>query len=189
MDYNHVEPKFMGAVAENKGCAVILAGSGSDDQPKSGGEFSHLGKIVAGLERFNIPLEVRICSAHKQPNELYSLLNSYNDLKGALVIIAVAGGTDALSGTASFHSLHPVISCPPDAPNQSCWTNPPGSSNLYLARPEDVGRAVAQLFSHLNPNYREKLRLSVVAKKYELVNADLKLSQKYGGGWIWSYEA
>ena len=103
--------------------------------------------------------------------------------------IAVAGGTDALSGTASFHSLHPVISCPPDAPNQSCWTNPPGSSNLYLARPEDVGRAVAQLFSHLNPNYREKLRLSVVAKKYELVNADLKLRQKYGGGWIWSYEA
>eukprot|EP00666_Eupelagonemidae_sp_cell4sb_P017931 gene17931-biopygen4662 len=48
-----------------------------------------------------------------------------------LVIIGCAGGTDALSGTASFLSNWPVVSCPPDGDNESCLRNPPGSSNAY----------------------------------------------------------
>jgi len=164
---------FKGAVASNTGCAVIFAGSGSDDE--------HIGKIVKGMDTFGIPHDVRICSAHKQPDELYERILEYNSLNGALAMVAVAGGTDALSGTLSFLSVHPVISCPPDAPNQSCLTNPPGSSNLYLARAGDVGRAVAQMYSYLNLEYRRILQETMSVKIRELQNADGTIGRKYRG--------
>ena len=67
------------------------------------------------------------------------------------MLIAVAGGTDALSGTLSFHSLHPVVSCPPDPPNESCLRNPPGSSNATVYSPRNAARFVAQLFAARDP--------------------------------------
>jgi phosphoribosylaminoimidazole carboxylase PurE protein len=171
--------KFKEIVEKNLGTAVIFAGSDSDDKPKEEGKPSHIGKIVKSLNEYGIPYDVRICSAHKQPSALETYLQEYNDFRGALVLIAVAGGTDALSGTASFHSFHPVISCPPDAPNQSCLTNPPGSSNLYIANPANVGKAVAQMFSHLNPLYREILEKLNQDKIRALDLADAELSKKY----------
>ena len=103
------------------GYAVIIAGSDSDE--------AHIKKITDSLNKYDIPYKVRICSAHKQQGKLTEIINAYNDIRsGSLVFIAVAGGTDALSGTLSYHSLHPVISCPPDGLNQSCLTNPSGSS-------------------------------------------------------------
>ena len=125
MSYDLIDENFVRVVKANQGAAVIFAGSESDEE--------HICKIIEVLERYRIAHDLRICSAHKQPLELHALLTKYQELPGALVIIAVAGATDALSGVVSFHSLHPVISCPPDAPNQSSLSNPSGSSNLYLS--------------------------------------------------------
>ena len=89
-----------------------------------------------------------------------ALLREYEGLGGAIAYIAVAGGTDALSGTLSFHALAPVISCPPDAPNPSCLGNPPGSSNAVIYDPRNAGRFVAQLFAPYNPEIAERLKAS-----------------------------
>ena len=89
------------------GLAVIMAGSDSD--------MPHIEKIQKALDDFNVKSEVRICSAHKQPGLCESIVKKYNNSLEPVVIIAVAGGTDALSGVASFHSVFPVISCPPKA--------------------------------------------------------------------------
>jgi phosphoribosylcarboxyaminoimidazole (NCAIR) mutase len=77
-----------------------------------------------------------------------------------IAYIAVAGGTDALSGTLSFHALAPVISCPPDPPNPSCLANPPGSSNAVIYDPRNAGRFVAQVFAAHNPQIAERLKRS-----------------------------
>lgn len=161
-------------VNSGKGAAVIMAGSDSDS--------AHIEKLQKALDEYGIPFEVRIASAHKQPETLTAMVREYDEYRGPLAIIAVAGGTDALSGTASFHSLHPVISCPPDAPNQSCLTNPPGSSNAYIARPDNVARFIAQMFSHHNPDYVDTLSGQVANKVRKLQEADGKFRKTYGIG-------
>ncbi len=174
-----IDDQIRELIEQGLGFAVIMAGSGSDDKPKQEGKPSHIEKIVSSLEEWAIPYEVRVCSAHKQLERLYSMIQEYNSIKQPLAIIAVAGGVDALSGSNSFNSLHPVISCPPDAPNESCLNNPPGSSNAYIARPENIGKFLAQMFSSVNPSYRDLLSDMNERKITSLQGDDQTIRAKY----------
>ena len=173
-----IDEKFQEVMQSGSGCAVIMAGSGSDDKPK-GEKPSHIEQIAEGLEKWGIPYQVRICSAHKQPDTLMEVINEYNAVGGSVAYVAVAGGTDALSGTLSFHALGPVISCPPDAPNQSCVTNPPGSSNAYIARPGNVGKFIAQIYAGVNEDIKNRLVAANAKKIGSLITDDNKIMAKY----------
>lgn len=157
---------FREIVESGKGGAVIMAGSGSDKE--------HIKKLENSLEKYGVPYEVRICSAHKQPGKLMDLIESYNNLNAQIAYIAVAGGTDALSGTLSYHAHGPVVSSPPDGRNLSVLSNPPGSSNAYIENPSNVGRFVAQIFSWANPKIKEALELEKAEKNNSLENADVE---------------
>jgi 5-(carboxyamino)imidazole ribonucleotide mutase len=162
---------FFDHVRRNRGCAVIVAGSDSDRD--------HIERIAGSLGSYGIPHEVRICSAHKAPAALLELIREYEGANGALAYVAVAGGTDALSGTLSFLTLNPVISCPPDAPNDTCLRNPPGSSNATINDPRNVGRFIAQMYAPLNPEYREHLARSREAKVRSLAEKDREFRERY----------
>jgi phosphoribosylaminoimidazole carboxylase PurE protein len=168
-----IDSKFKKLIKSKTGCAVVLAGSDSDR--------AHVDKIVASLKEFDILSRVRICSAHKQPGELMKLIEEYNTIGGSVAFIAVAGGTDALSGILSFHALGPVISCPPDGPNESCLTNPPGSSNAYIERAENVGKFIAQIYAGVNPTFRERLEQNKAQKVKRLRKADADLKAEHKG--------
>jgi phosphoribosylaminoimidazole carboxylase PurE protein len=155
---------FAEAMRGKRGCAVIVAGSDSDR--------SHIEKLVSALKTYEIPYEVRICSAHKSPNRLLDLIEEYEARDGALAYVAVAGGTDALSGTLAYHSDRPVISCPPDGMNQSCLTNPPGSSNAVILNPKNVARFIAQMYSADDPRLREALKRGRTDKNRHLEEKD-----------------
>jgi 5-(carboxyamino)imidazole ribonucleotide mutase len=180
-----ITDKFRQAVLRNEGCAVILAGSGSDDKPKAGQKSSHIEKIILGLEAFKVPYEVRVASAHKQGAKVESIVREYDALEGALLYVAVAGGVDALSGAASFLSDNLVISCPPEGGqtprevNTTCLHNPPGSSNVYVKRPEEVGKVVAQTFSHLKRRYHDLLQEKRDGKVAGLGSDDAMIQSKY----------
>lgn len=147
------------------GLAVIMAGSDSD--------MPHIEKIVSALESYGIKPVVRICSAHKQPAMCEAIVKGYNDSIEPIVFVTVAGGTDALSGVVSFHSVHPVLSCPPDAGKyESCVLNPPGSSNSLILRPKNVARHVAQILGHQNTSLREMLLAMNASKIAKLEAAD-----------------
>jgi phosphoribosylaminoimidazole carboxylase PurE protein len=147
---------------------VIMAGSDSD--------IPHIEKIRAALKNYGIFSQVRICSAHKQAGELVQVLKEYNDCEFPVLIVAVAGGTDALSGTASFHSVFPVVSCPPDGMNETCLTNPPGSSNAFIKRPDNVAKFAAQMFSCHDATLKAKI-VSVNREKIkQLERADFDLN-------------
>ncbi len=163
-----VSERFKALVEQNVGCSVVFAGSDSD-RP-------HLEKICGSLKAFEIPHEVRIISAHKQPLLVVQAIQDYDQLKGPLIYVAVAGGTDALSGMLSYLSNRPTISCPPDGMNMSCLTNPPGSSNVFVARPENVGRYIAQSYSHMSSIYRGILNQQRSKKLDALTSADGKLA-------------
>ncbi len=144
-------------------CAIIVAGSASDKP--------HIEKIIKSLREYNIPFQVRIQSAHKQ--DVPTLVNFYdtNSLE-PLAWIAVAGGTDALSGSTSFHSIYPTVSCPPDGLNTSCLANPPGSSNSTIINPRNVGKHLAQMWSHINPKLVRRIKELNKEKLQELEAAD-----------------
>merc|ERR1712193_157684 len=126
--------------------------------------------------KFKIDADIRICSAHKQPGRLQALLQQYNRSVEPTMIVGCAGGTDALSGTASYSSKHPVASCPPDGMNNTCLTNPPGSSNAFIVKPANVARFAAQLFAHRNQDISAALDANIYEKIVKLEQADAKLT-------------
>merc|ERR1712178_556068 len=116
------------------------------------------------LAKFKIDSEIRICSAHKQPARLQSVIAEYNKAPHPVMIVGCAGGTDALSGTASYSSKHPVVSCPPDGMNKTCLTNPPGSSNAFIVKPSNVAKFAAQMFAQSCPTVAAALDTSIREK-------------------------
>ncbi|MCH7567965.1 MAG: AIR carboxylase family protein [Nanoarchaeota archaeon] len=138
---------FEEGLQQKLGCAIIVAGSGSDK--------SHIEKIVDSLKEYTVPFDVRVCSVHKQLEQTRDIVEYLVSIDAPLAIVAVAGGTDGLSGTLAYQVFnHPTISCPPDGiDNRSVLTNPPGSSNSTIYKPRNVGRYVAQMFAHLNLEY------------------------------------
>lgn len=166
-----VDDEFKKIIESEYGCAVVIAGSSSDKD--------HIEKVCSSLNDFMIPHEVRVCSAHKQLEEMAEIIGEYNKLYGSLVFIAIAGGTDALSGTLSYNSRFPVISCPPKSPNESCLNNPTGSSNAYIKRPDNVAKFIAQMYSHVNPAFRRLLAEKHLEKKENLKTADSQFRSQY----------
>merc|ERR1712151_1488827 len=134
------------------GFVVIAAGSDSD--------MPHLETLKKELAKFKIPSQIRICSAHKQPGRLEAVIRQYNKSTEPLLLVGCAGGTDALSGTASYLAKFPVISCPPDGMNNTCLTNPPGSSSGFIVKPANVAKFAAQFLSTCCPNVAAALDVS-----------------------------
>merc|ERR1711959_360879 len=149
---------------------VIAAGSDSD--------MPHLESLKKELAKFKINSEIRVCSAHKQPGRLEALLSEYNQSNQPVMMIGCAGGTDALSGTASYLANFPVVSCPPDGMNKSCLTNPPGSSNAFICKPSNVAKFAAQMFARYSDDISDALNASIAEKIVKLEKADAQLMGK-----------
>jgi len=147
------------------GIVVIMAVSDSD--------IEHINKIKEELDKYGVGSIVRICSAHKQGGKCESIVKKYNTSIEPVVIVAVAGGTDALSGVASFHSVHPVVSCPPGAEFDSCLHNPPGSSNSVVLNVSNLARHCAQILSESNDEIKEKILSMNEEKISKLEKADI----------------
>merc|ERR1719160_1623081 len=143
---------------------VIAAGSDSD--------MPHLETLKKELAKFKVNSEIRICSAHKQPARLQSVIEEYNKAAHPVMLVGCAGGTDALSGTASYLSKFPVVSCPPDGMNNTCLTNPPGSSNAFIVKPSNIAKFAAQMFQSKCPEVKAALEASIKEKITKLEQAD-----------------
>merc|ERR1712079_952676 len=137
-----------------------------------------MGILKREIAKFKIEAEIRICSAHKQPARLQSVINEYNKSTRPIMLVGCAGGTDALSGTASYLAKFPVVSCPPDGMNQTCLTNPPGSSNAFIVKPANIGKFAAQMFAHADKDIAAALDASIAEKIIKLEKADQELTKK-----------
>ncbi|HUI66088.1 MAG TPA: 5-(carboxyamino)imidazole ribonucleotide mutase [Bacteroidota bacterium] len=84
---------------------AVLLGSKSDEQAMSA--------CVEYLGKFGIPHELRVSSAHRQPEETASFVKSA-EAQGYGVIIAAAGMAAHLAGFAAAHTMLPVIGVPLD---------------------------------------------------------------------------
>merc|ERR1711881_140958 len=107
---------------------------------------------------------------------LESLIQEYNKSTGPVMMVGCAGGTDALSGTASYSAKFPIVSCPPDGMNNTCLTNPPGSSNAYIMKPANVAKFAAQMFARNSKEVADALDASIAEKISKLEDADERLA-------------
>merc|ERR550537_1112720 len=138
----------------------------------------HLETLKKELAKFKINSQIRICSAHKQPARLQEVITEYNKSTRPVMMVGCAGGTDALSGTVSYLAKFPVVSCPPDGMNNTCLTNPPGSSNAFIVKPANVAKFAAQAFARQNKDVRAALEASIAEKITKLEEADEQLRKK-----------
>ncbi|MBQ9438450.1 MAG: 5-(carboxyamino)imidazole ribonucleotide mutase [Lachnospiraceae bacterium] len=81
----------------------IILGSDSD--------LGTMGKAAELLERFGVSYEMRILSAHRQPEELKEYAKKAEG-RGIKVLIAGAGLSAALPGMLAAYSMLPVIGVP-----------------------------------------------------------------------------
>merc|ERR1711904_650740 len=144
------------------------------------GDMPHLETLKKEIGKFNIDAQIRICSAHKQPGRLQSVIEEYNNSTRPVMMVGCAGGTDALSGTASYLANFPVVSCPPDGMNNTCLTNPPGSSNAFIVKPANIGKFAAQMFSRHSKEIAEALDANITEKIAKLEKADAQLNGRSG---------
>jgi len=82
---------------------AVLLGSKSDEQPMAG--------CTDYLAKFGIPHDIRISSAHRQPDQTAAFVRTA-EADGYAVIIAAAGMAAHLAGFAAAHTTLPVIGVP-----------------------------------------------------------------------------
>ena len=81
----------------------IIMGSQSD--------LETIQEAVNLLKEFKVGFEVRVLSAHRNPDELAEHIKNAAK-KGTKVFIAAAGGAAALAGVIASHTILPVIAIP-----------------------------------------------------------------------------
>lgn len=120
-------------------------------------------RIAAALERFGVPCELRVASAHKSVEHLLRLLHSYEEGGRATAYITVAGRSNALSGLVDAQVAAPVIACPPyseafaGADLYSSLRMPKGVAPLVVLDPEGAALAAAKLAGLIEPAVRARV--------------------------------
>ncbi len=132
----------------------ILLGS-DKDQPWAA-------KITSELEKWGIPTKVEVVSAHKVPELLLETLRKYDQFKGLLCYITIAGRSNGLSGVTAGSTVYPVIACPPFADKDDMMINihstlqmPSDVPVLTVLDPVNAALCVVRMFS-LSNNYLRK---------------------------------
>jgi 5-(carboxyamino)imidazole ribonucleotide mutase len=90
-------------MAEGGPLVGVVGGSRSD--------FPTLEKATALLERFGVPHELRVVSAHRSPDHLFRYAEDAAG-RGIRVVIAGAGGAAHLPGMLAAKTMLPVIGVP-----------------------------------------------------------------------------
>ena len=124
IDHFYYEEKE--CILRKLGGVVILAGSQSDEK--------HVEKIKESLRKQKIVVYNHYASAHKNTEVVLSLLKSYNEMKGRIVYVTVAGRSNALSGVVACNTQYPTIACPPFSDKDDFMVN----INSTLQMPSNV---------------------------------------------------
>jgi 5-(carboxyamino)imidazole ribonucleotide mutase len=152
---------------------IIIIGSPSDKP---------LGEQIAGaLDKFGIPWEMRVASAHKTPQRLLELLAQYEADPRRKVYITVAGRSNALSGMVDAQVTAPVIACPPygdkfaGADVYSSLRTPSGVAPAVVLEPENAAFLAAKMLGLADPALRAKVQQSQEEQRRRLLDADESL--------------
>lgn len=138
---------------------AILMGSDSD--------FPKVEAAVDVLKKFNIPIEVRVHSAHRTPDITHTYVKDA-DARGCAVFICCAGMAAHLAGVVASLTVKPVIGVPIDAGPldgldalmstvQMPGGIPVATVAIGKAGAKNAGYLATQIIASNNPELREQL--------------------------------
>jgi 5-(carboxyamino)imidazole ribonucleotide mutase len=141
-------------------------------------------KIKTALAPYSIACELRIASAHRTPEHLLRILRDYSGSGDQIIVVSVAGLSDALSGVIAAQRLFPVVACPPDIDKfgsekvfSSAFT-PSDVPVAFVNEPTKAANFVAQIFAMSNPKIAEVINSKTGEKKKQVQDMDLELQNK-----------
>lgn len=146
----------------------ILLGSESDK------EFAS--KITEHFDKYSIPYEVVVSSAHKVPEKLLKHIEKYDNCGEPVVYVTVAGRSNGLSGVTAANSKFPVIACPPHATKEDFMVNinstlqmPSDTPVLTVCDPQNCAMAVMRIFGMTDEGIQRKVsdRMQEVKNKFK----------------------
>ena len=146
------EYKFM-----TQGKIIVFMGSKSDQ------DFASRIKNFLESKHFSVPCKFIVASAHRTPKRLLSEIERLEGLEEPIVIITVAGLSDALSGVVAGSSRFPVIACPPDIEQLrgvkffSSAMTPKGVAVSCVPKPENAALAAVKILGMSNDELRRQL--------------------------------
>jgi len=149
---------------------VVILGSPSD---------TPLGeRIGQALEKWGVPWEMRIASAHKSPRHLLGLLEAYEADPRPKVYVTVAGRSNALAGLVDAQVSGPVITCPPYSEKfaggdvLSSLRVPSGVAPAVVLEPENAALLAAKMLGLVDPMLRDRVRDEQEQHRRRLTEAD-----------------
>jgi phosphoribosylaminoimidazole carboxylase PurE protein len=157
------------------GFVAIIMGSPAD--------LDHCNKMKDVIEKYDIKVDLRVVSAHKNGENLGNVIKDYNLSTEPGAIIAVAGRSNGLGGALAANCAVPVISCPPFADKDDIMVNINSSLMMPSKTPGatvvDPKNAAHMAMRSLNlPRLKKVFKLEIETIKEELLEADLKVRGK-----------
>lgn len=146
----------------------ILLGSESDRD--------HAKKITDELDKFGVPYEVKVISAHKVPEMCVEYIKKTNEKKN-IVYITCAGRSNGLSGVISGSAIHPVIACPPFYDKADYLANihssvlmPGDTPAMTVVDPKNAALAAVKILALSDKNLARKVteRIQSVKKSFKV---------------------
>lgn len=172
-NYRWVALKTEAFLHTGRGLAVILMGSESDSKI---GEAIH-----ATLQRFGVEAQLRVCSAHKDPERLLRIAREYDACGRPIVYVAVAGRSNGLGPVLDGATPHPVINCPPPSDKfggmdlLSSLRLPGGLACTTVLEPETAALAVVKSLSAQDPALWGRLREHHRLLREAAADADVRI--------------
>ncbi|HHN64681.1 MAG TPA: AIR carboxylase family protein [Nitrospirae bacterium] len=154
------------------GRVIIIMGSKAD--------LPWAEKIRTYLEQFEIPVKMRIASAHKVPLRCFEIIKEYDEED--VVFITLAGRSNALSGFVDAQTHRPVIACPPysdsfaGADIFSSLRMPSGVAPMVVLEPEAAALAAAKILALSDSRVQEKVMAYQTAHRERIIRDDQELS-------------
>ncbi|MDH7484144.1 MAG: AIR carboxylase family protein [Spirochaetales bacterium] len=148
--------------------------------------MSHVDAIGKALSQFGIQHRVHIASAHKTPRRLLDLLDALECVAEPVVLITVAGRSNALSGMVDAVTTWPVIPCPPPSEAWgaqdicSSLRMPSGAAPMVVEDPGHAAQEAAKMLGLQATTLREAARLSQEQQVQRLLDQDAALAEKRG---------
>ncbi len=151
------------------GFVAIIMGSTSD--------LDHCNKMKDIIEKYDVRVELRVVSAHKNGEDLAGVIADYKTSLEPVAVIAVAGRSNGLGGALAANLPVPVISCPPFSGKDDLMVNINSSlmmpSNTPAATVVDPKNAALLALRSLNlPRLREVFTKEIETMKQDLREAD-----------------
>ncbi|MCS7177983.1 MAG: AIR carboxylase family protein [Anaerolineae bacterium] len=152
---------------------ILLMGSGSD--------LPVAEEICRVLDRFGVPWERRVASAHKSIRYLLSLLEAWEADQQPKVYITIAGRSNALSGVVDASVAAPVIACPPysdrfaGADLFSSLRMPSGVAPGVVLEPEAAALLAVKILALGDPGLQQRVREYQAELTGQVLAADEKL--------------